>query len=473
MILRTDLYWFDVHNDGYFSHLPLTYVNGVILEMVVRRMPYEQFPVYLEEKLNLYLDHLDMDLSEYLSQAITNEMDACVFKKTGPLKKRYCNDFSIDEMVDWAEMEVKQHGGSFQCPKKPEVVKARRSMVESDSESEYDSDDDSDYQSDNLKTADKDGISEDPFIFVEKHVERYPMYDETTHWRLKKPKVGEKYVSVAQFKECLTYYDLANGFSLWYERSCKARVVAKCGQRPRRLSDLEKGKQRKHTRYPSASIDELPTCPWRCYARLADGWKAWYRKIIALDGCFLKSPNPGEILAAIGRDGNNHIYPVAWAVVYVENKDNCTWFLELLEQDLGSSRGNGLTLMFDQHKATSKASYLQLYNKIMDKIKSVNPNAHKYLMDKNPKTWSRAFFEVGRGCEAIENGFSESFNSVIFNVRHKPLLTMLEAISLIVLESMKKIREISKKWNSGVCPKIKKRLEWLKEKQRIWHVIPA
>ncbi|GKG27923.1 hypothetical protein Tco_0406250, partial [Tanacetum coccineum] len=39
-----------------------------------------------------------------------------------------------------------------------------------------------------LNTADKDGITEDPFIFVEKHVERYPMYDETTHWRLRKPK---------------------------------------------------------------------------------------------------------------------------------------------------------------------------------------------------------------------------------------------------------------------------------------------
>ncbi|GJZ15879.1 multidrug resistance-associated protein 5 [Tanacetum coccineum] len=95
-----------------------------------------------------------------------------------------------------------------------------------------------------LNTADKDGITEDPFISV-----------------------GEKYVSVAQFKECLTYYALANGFSLWYERSEEVRVVAKCGQRPPRLSDPEKGKQRKQTKYPCASSDELLTCPWRCYTR--------------------------------------------------------------------------------------------------------------------------------------------------------------------------------------------------------------
>ncbi|GKC01390.1 multidrug resistance-associated protein 5 [Tanacetum coccineum] len=62
-------------------------------------------------------------------------------------------------------------------------------------------------------------------------------------------------------------------------------------------------------------------------------WKAWCRKIIALE------------------------------VVNVENKDNWTWFLELLEQDLGSSRGNGLTLMSDQHKG------------LIEVVKDVMPNA--------------------------------------------------------------------------------------------------
>ncbi|GJR41006.1 hypothetical protein Tco_1216690 [Tanacetum coccineum] len=110
----------------------------------------------------------------------------------------------------------------------------------------------------------------------------------------------------------------------------------------------------------------------------------------------------------------------------------------------------------------------------MDKIKSGNPNAHKYLMDKNPKTCSRAFFKVNRGCEAIENGFSECFNSVIVNVRHNPLLTMLEAIIVIVLERMNKIWEISRKWNPGVCPNIKKRLLTLITNNcKFWHVIPA
>ena len=87
-----------------------------------------------------------------------------------------------------------------------------------------------------------------------------------------------------------------------------------------------------------------------CFHGLKEGWKLGCRRIIALDGCFLKKPNQGEILTAVGRDGNNHIFPVAWVVVTVENKDNWSWFLNLLGEDLEIPFGQGLTLMSDQHK---------------------------------------------------------------------------------------------------------------------------
>lgn len=32
----------------------------------------------------------------------------------------------------------------------------------------------------------------------------------------------------------------------------------------------------------------------------------------------------GELLTAIGRDANNQMFPLAWAIVKIENKDN--WF---------------------------------------------------------------------------------------------------------------------------------------------------
>ncbi|GKC76148.1 pentatricopeptide repeat-containing protein [Tanacetum coccineum] len=92
-----------------------------------------------------------------------------------------------------------------------------------------------------------------------------------------------------------------------------------------------------------------------CFKGLKEGWKLGCRKIIALDACFLKGPSVGEILTAIGRDVNNHIFPVAWAFVNVENKDNLSWFLDLLGDDLEMPIGNGLTLTSDQHKGLIEA----------------------------------------------------------------------------------------------------------------------
>ncbi|GKF75093.1 hypothetical protein Tco_0224537, partial [Tanacetum coccineum] len=43
----------------------------------------------------------------------------------------------------------------------------------------------------------------------------------------------------------------------------------------------------------------------------------------------------------VGRDENNYIFPVASAIVNVENKDNWSWFLELLGEDLDLPTGNG------------------------------------------------------------------------------------------------------------------------------------
>ena len=73
----------------------------------------------------------------------------------------------------------------------------------------------------------------------------------------------------------------------------------------------------------------------------------------------MKGPFPGVLLTAVGKDGNNNIFPVAWAVVETENVETWTWFLNLLVEDLKSVSPSsscaragceGFTFMSDRQK---------------------------------------------------------------------------------------------------------------------------
>ena len=56
------------------------------------------------------------------------------------------------------------------------------------------------------------------------------------------------------------------------------------------------------------------------------------------------------MLSAVGLDGNNHIFVIAYVVVDIENKDNWKWFLTLLHEDLGDYIQNGWNFMSDMQK---------------------------------------------------------------------------------------------------------------------------
>jgi hypothetical protein len=75
------------------------------------------------------------------------------------------------------------------------------------------------------------------------------------------------------------------------------------------------------------------------------------RPVIGVDECFLKGPFKGQLLAAVGQDGNNNMYPIAFGVVEAENRESWTWFLETLVFDLGvHERGCRPTFISDRQK---------------------------------------------------------------------------------------------------------------------------
>jgi hypothetical protein len=54
------------------------------------------------------------------------------------------------------------------------------------------------------------------------------------------------------------------------------------------------------------------------------------RLMIALDGFHLKGPYGGQLLCAVGKDGNDDMYPIVYDVVESECRDSWTWSMAAL-----------------------------------------------------------------------------------------------------------------------------------------------
>ena len=57
--------------------------------------------------------------------------------------------------------------------------------------------------------------------------------------------------------------------------------------------------------------------------------------MIGLDGCHLKGPYSGVLLATISMDANLQFFPLAYAIVEIEDSGSWHWFLELLVEATG------------------------------------------------------------------------------------------------------------------------------------------
>ncbi|KAM6580850.1 uncharacterized protein LOC115695282 [Cannabis sativa] len=87
-----------------------------------------------------------------------------------------------------------------------------------------------------------------------------------------------------------------------------------------------------------------------CYPGLRDSFNEGSRPVIGLNGCHIKGVHLSQLLTTIGVDGNNQMFPVAFTVVKIENKDLWSWFLNLLRIDLKIENSNHWTFITAEQK---------------------------------------------------------------------------------------------------------------------------
>ena len=234
--------------------------------------------------------------------------------------------------------------------------------------------------------------------------------------------------------------------------------------------------------------DVEPPTFWRmyiCFDACKKGFMAGCRKVVGLDGCFFKGATNGELLQAVGRDANNLMYPIAWAVVDRENNNNWDWFCDLLSRDIQVGDGKDWVFISDQQKgilnavqkwapeaehrncarhiyanwkkeffkkewqklfwACTKAPCPMLFNLARArKAKETRPSAQA-ILNTHPQHWSRAWFRLGSNCDSVDNNLCESFNKWIVEARFFPIITMLEAIRRKVMIRIQEQRSKSER----------------------------
>ncbi|XP_039032820.1 uncharacterized protein LOC120168023 [Hibiscus syriacus] len=238
-----------------------------------------------------------------------------------------------------------------------------------------------------------------------------------------------------------------------------------------------------------------------CMQATNDGFKSGYRLIICLDGCHLKGFFGGHLLAVVGVDADDSIYPLAFVVVESENQSSWFWFLELLGNDLELNNSHILTFMTDRQKGlveavaelflnvehrtcvrhlysnfksnghhkgktlkdqlwmAARATYVREFEYAMEGIKLLSGTTHKWLSENNPKQWSKSHFSFKAKSDMLLNNLCECFNKLILEARDKPIITLLESIRTMLMQRIaKKKKDQANKFVGFVCPKIQKKL---------------
>ncbi|XP_038719959.1 uncharacterized protein LOC120012589 [Tripterygium wilfordii] len=248
---------------------------------------------------------------------------------------------------------------------------------------------------------------------------------------------------------------------------------------------------------PTPSRNILPKFD-RLYMCL-DGCKQAFlvacRPIVGLDGCFLKGMYGGQLLAAIERDPNDGMLPIAIAVVRVENTETWDWFIKMLLEDIGSK--GRLTFISDRQKGlvhvlealegqhdhrfcvrhmynniskrfpglkelmwkAARATYREAWKREMQEIERLNPMAHAELNAIDPRLWCKSHFSGYAKCDTLLNNMSETFNSTILQFREKPIAMMLDEIKGYFMTRWAENRIKINRYQGTILPKIKRRLE--------------
>lgn len=233
------------------------------------------------------------------------------------------------------------------------------------------------------------------------------------------------------------------------------------------------------------------------------GFQEGCRPLLFLDSTPLNSKYQGVLLAAIAVDGDDAIFPVAFAVVDAETEDNWHWFLTELKSALPTSQQitfvadcqNGLKkslaeifdkcyhsyclrhlaeklnkdlkgqfshearrFMINDFYAAAYAPKLEGFNRCAENIKGISPEAYNWVIQSDPEHWANAFFGGAR-YNLMTSNFGQQFYSWVSEAHELPITQMIDVLRGKMMESIYTRRVDSSQWETKITPSKEERLQ--------------
>ncbi|XP_061986347.1 uncharacterized protein LOC133705230 isoform X2 [Populus nigra] len=233
------------------------------------------------------------------------------------------------------------------------------------------------------------------------------------------------------------------------------------------------------------------------------GFDQGCRPLIFLDSIPLNSKYQGTLLAATAADADDGIFPIAFAVVDAETEDNWLWFLLELKSAVSASRQitfvadfqNGLKkslaeifdkcyhsyclrrlaeklnkdlkgqfshearrFMVNDFYAAAYAPRLEGFQRSVENIKGISPEAYNWVVQSEPEHWANAFFGGAR-YDHMTSNFGQQFYNWISEAHELPITQMVDALRGKMMEAIYTRRVESNQWKTKLTPSKEEKLE--------------
>ncbi|XP_048611751.1 uncharacterized protein LOC106373972 [Brassica napus] len=195
------------------------------------------------------------------------------------------------------------------------------------------------------------------------------------------------------------------------------------------------------------------------------------RKVLVIDGTFLKSKYKGVLLVATTLDGNSNLYPIAFAVVDSENDRSWDWFFRQLKVVVPDERA--LAFVSDRNNSLSSKAYRVVdFQKRFKAVCNISPAIGKYLRDADVTKWARCQFQ-GYRYDIRTTNPAESINSALRSPREYPVIPLLDSIKEMLTRWFFERRTRSRKHTKPLTIAIEKKIDRRINKGKMFLVQPV